>query len=92
MTKILYVEDNEDNVYMLKMRLELIEGFEIAVAYARMPFAGLMRHQAKWLHEAARFHESDGRLNSRLVARRTHAEADSAGDRISRQPIARRFH
>ena len=32
MTKILYVEDNEDNVYMLKMRLELIEGFEIAVA------------------------------------------------------------
>ena len=33
MTKILYVEDNEDNVYMLKMRLELIEGFQIAVAY-----------------------------------------------------------
>ena len=32
MTKILYVEDNEDNVYMLKMRLELIEGFEISVA------------------------------------------------------------
>ena len=32
MTKILYVEDNEDNVYMLKMRLELIEGFEIAIA------------------------------------------------------------
>ena len=32
MSRILYVEDNEDNVYMLKMRLELIEGFEIAVA------------------------------------------------------------
>ena len=32
MTKILYVEDNEDNVYMLKMRLELIDGFEIAIA------------------------------------------------------------
>src|SRR5262245_10910703 len=32
MTKILYVEDNEDNVYMLKMRLELIAGFEITVA------------------------------------------------------------
>jgi two-component system cell cycle response regulator DivK len=32
MTKILYVEDNEDNVYMLKMRLELIEGFEISIA------------------------------------------------------------
>jgi len=23
-TKVLYVEDNEDNVYMLKMRLELL--------------------------------------------------------------------
>ena len=32
MTKVLYVEDNEDNVYLLKMRLELLEGFEIAVA------------------------------------------------------------
>ena len=32
MTKILYVEDNDDNVYMLKMRLELIDGFEIAIA------------------------------------------------------------
>jgi two-component system cell cycle response regulator DivK len=32
MSRILYVEDNDDNVYMLKMRLELIEGYEIAVA------------------------------------------------------------
>jgi two-component system, cell cycle response regulator DivK len=32
MTRVLYVEDNDDNVYMLKMRLELIEGYEIAVA------------------------------------------------------------
>jgi CheY-like chemotaxis protein len=32
MSRVLYVEDNEDNVYMLKMRLELIEGFEIAIA------------------------------------------------------------
>ena len=32
MSRVLYVEDNEDNVYMLKMRLELIEGFEIDVA------------------------------------------------------------
>ena len=32
MPKILYVEDNEDNVYMLKMRLELEEGFEVLVA------------------------------------------------------------
>jgi CheY-like chemotaxis protein len=27
-TKVLYVEDNDDNVYMLKMRFELLEGFE----------------------------------------------------------------
>ena len=32
MTKILYIEDNDDNVYMLKMRLELLEGFEVLVA------------------------------------------------------------
>ena len=32
MTKVLYVEDNEDNVYMLKMRLEVIEGFTVTVA------------------------------------------------------------
>ena len=31
MAKILYVEDNEDNVYMLKLRLERA-GFEIIVA------------------------------------------------------------
>lgn len=32
MTRILYVEDNDDNVYMLKMRLELLDEFEILVA------------------------------------------------------------
>ena len=32
MIRILYVEDNDDNVYMLKMRLELFEGFEVLVA------------------------------------------------------------
>jgi two-component system cell cycle response regulator DivK len=31
-TKILYVEDNDDNVYMLRMRFELLEGFELLVA------------------------------------------------------------
>ena len=31
MAKILYVEDNDDNVYMLKMRLER-SGFEVLVA------------------------------------------------------------
>ena len=32
MIRILYVEDNDDNVYMLKMRLELEETFEVLVA------------------------------------------------------------
>lgn len=32
MIKILYIEDNDDNVYMLKMRLELLDEFEVAVA------------------------------------------------------------
>jgi two-component system cell cycle response regulator DivK len=31
-TKLLYVEDNDDNVYMLKMRLELLEEFEVIIA------------------------------------------------------------
>jgi CheY-like chemotaxis protein len=30
--RILYVEDKEDNVYMLKMRLELTDEFEVLVA------------------------------------------------------------
>ena len=32
MTKVLYVEDNDDNVYMLKMRLELLDDFEVMTA------------------------------------------------------------
>ena len=32
MIRILYVEDNDDNVYMLKMRLELTDQFEVLVA------------------------------------------------------------
>jgi two-component system, cell cycle response regulator DivK len=31
-TKILYIEDNDDNVYMLKMRLELLDEFEVLTA------------------------------------------------------------
>jgi len=31
-TKILYIEDNDDNVYMLKMRLELLDGYEVLAA------------------------------------------------------------
>lgn len=32
MTRILYVEDNDDNVYMLKLRFEFLDGFEVLVA------------------------------------------------------------
>jgi len=32
MTRVLYVEDNDDNVFMLKMRLELLDEFEVLVA------------------------------------------------------------
>jgi len=32
MTKVLYVEDNDDNVYMLKIRLELLGDFEVLTA------------------------------------------------------------
>ena len=32
MIKVLYVEDNDDNVYMLKMRLELLDGYEVLTA------------------------------------------------------------
>jgi CheY-like chemotaxis protein len=31
-TKILYIEDNDDNAYMLKMRLELLGDFEVLAA------------------------------------------------------------
>ena len=32
MTRILYIEDNDDNVYMLKLRFQLLDGFEVLVA------------------------------------------------------------
>jgi two-component system cell cycle response regulator DivK len=31
-TRILYIEDNDDNAYMLKMRFELLDNFEVLVA------------------------------------------------------------
>jgi len=31
-TKVLYIEDNDDNVYLLKMRLELLGDFEVLAA------------------------------------------------------------
>ncbi len=32
MTRIVYVEDNDDNVFMLQTRLELSEGYQVLVA------------------------------------------------------------
>ena len=32
MTRVLYVEHNDDNIYMLKMRLELVGDFEVFAA------------------------------------------------------------
>ena len=32
MIRVLYIEDNDDNVYMLKMRLELLGDFEVLAA------------------------------------------------------------
>ena len=32
MVKVLYIEDNDDDVYMLKMRLELLGNFEVVTA------------------------------------------------------------
>ena len=32
MTKVLYVEDNDDNVYMMKLRFEQLDGFEFLTA------------------------------------------------------------
>ena len=32
MTRILYIEDNDDNVYMLKLRFEMLDSFEVLVA------------------------------------------------------------
>jgi CheY-like chemotaxis protein len=32
MTRVLYVEHNDDNIYMLKTRLELLGGFEVLAA------------------------------------------------------------
>jgi two-component system cell cycle response regulator DivK len=32
MTRILYVEDNDDNVYMLRMHFELLDGYEFLTA------------------------------------------------------------
>ena len=32
MTRILYIEDNDDNVYALKLRFGLLDGFEVLIA------------------------------------------------------------
>lgn len=42
MTQVLYIEHNEDNLYMLKMRLELLGDFEVTLA-------GDGERAARWL-------------------------------------------
>ncbi|MFY9785003.1 MAG: response regulator [Pseudolabrys sp.] len=32
MTKVLYVEDNDDNIYMMRLQFELLDGFEFLTA------------------------------------------------------------
>lgn len=32
MTRILYVEDNDDNIYMMRMRFELLDDYELLLA------------------------------------------------------------
>jgi len=44
-TKVLYVEDNDDNVFMLKMRLELLGDFEVLTAEdGDIPIIALSAH------------------------------------------------
>ena len=66
MVKLLYIEDNDDDVYMLKMRLELLGNFEVlsaqdgekgcAMAAAEQPDIILMDLEMPVVHgwEAAR--------------------------------------
>ena len=66
MVKVLYIEDNDDDVYMLKMRLELLGNFEVlpardgengcAMAAAEQPDIILMDLEMPVVHgwEAAR--------------------------------------
>jgi two-component system cell cycle response regulator DivK len=89
-TKVLYVEDNDDNVYMLKMRLELLDGFEVVVAedgekglaaaLAERPDIILMDLELPGMDgwEAARRLKSDPRTRSiPIVALSAHVLADA---------------
>ena len=60
MTKVLYVEDNDDNVYMLKMRLELLGDFEVLTAEDG--------EKGCEMAVSERPHASHGRLGSRAAA------------------------
>jgi hypothetical protein len=42
MTRVLYVEHNDDNLYMLKTRLELVGGFEVLAAEDSDGIVGMM--------------------------------------------------
>ena len=67
MTKILYVEDNDDNVFMLKPRLQR-RGFEVVIAYAdrgvasraiRVTAAGRLHAANEWVRIVARLGNAD---------------------------------
>lgn len=45
MPRILYVEDNDDNIYMLKMRLELEDGYEVLIATDGEAGVAAARHE-----------------------------------------------
>ena len=90
MTKVLYVEDNDDNLYMLKMRLELLGEFEVlaaedgakgcAMATTEAPDVILMDLEMPVVNgwEAARRLKSDPQTrNIPIVALSAHVLADA---------------
>jgi two-component system, cell cycle response regulator DivK len=89
-TRVLYVEDNDDNVYMLKMRLELLDGFEVvtaedgekgcAMALSERPDIILMDREMPGIHgwEATRRLKADPQTRDiPIVALSAHALAGS---------------
>ena len=96
MTKLLYIEDNEDNVYMLKMRLELLGDFEVLsaedgekgcqMAVAEQPEVILMDLEMPVLDgwEAARRLKSEATTRDiPIVALSAHALEDTTGGRTA---------
>ena len=90
MTKVLYVEDNDDNVFMLKMRLELLDGYEVitaadgeagfAVATAEMPDIILMDLDLPVIdgwEASRRLKEDEATKHIPIIALTAHAMAGS---------------